>query len=65
MESGDDLMTLDEVAARLRVDRQTIRLRCVSGEICSIRVGSSWRISQAKLAKIRARARIQRVDDPK
>jgi excisionase family DNA binding protein len=40
----DEFLTVDEVAARLRVPRRTILKACKAGEMRAARFGQTWRI---------------------
>lgn len=44
-----DYMTVDEVAAQLRVTPKTVRRWCASGQLKASRAGRPWRIKPADL----------------
>jgi excisionase family DNA binding protein len=49
-----ELMTVEEVAAKLRVSTKTIRRWCADGQIKALRVGRQWRVTQDALDKFLA-----------
>ena len=52
------LLTIPEVAERLRVDPKTVRRWIAGGELAAYRVGRQWRISEDQLMIfLRARCR--------
>lgn len=48
----DALLTVDEVAAYLRVSTKTVRRQIASGHISAIRIGRSIRVSPDELARL-------------
>ncbi len=48
--SVDTLLTVDEVAAYLRVSTKTVRRQIIAGHIQAIRIGRSIRVSPEELA---------------
>ena len=44
-----EYMTVDEVAAKLRVASKTVRRWCASGQLKALRAGRAWRIKPADL----------------
>lgn len=47
----DELLTVEEVAAYLRVDRSTVYRLLRRGEISCLRVGSNYRVACGTLAQ--------------
>lgn len=48
-----DLLTVAEVAALLRVSPATVRRWLTAGDAKGVKVGKSWRVSQAEVDRIR------------
>jgi excisionase family DNA binding protein len=44
-----EYLTVDEVAAKLRVAPKTVRRWCASGQLKALRAGRPWRIKPADL----------------
>lgn len=60
MDVGDealDLLTIEEVAARLRVSKMTVRRLFASGELESLKVGRSRRFAPEAVADYKDRLR--------
>ena len=55
----EKLLTAEEVADYLRVDRNTIYIWCREGELPAIKVGKEWRITQADLVTFLTQRRRQ------
>lgn len=53
----EQLFTADEVAAYLRVDRNTVYIWCRRGDLPAIKVGKEWRITESDLEAFLARGR--------
>ncbi len=53
--SDDELLTVDEAAARLGVSVATVRRRCASGAVAARKVGKSWLIEGSALPAARPR----------
>jgi len=53
-----DLLTVAEVAEELRVSKMTVYRLCHSGDLASVRVGRSFRVSRAALDTYLADARV-------
>lgn len=49
LEERIEYYTVDEVAAKLRVHKETVKRLCQSGELRGKKVGRIWRISQQAL----------------
>ena len=49
------LMTIDEVAAYLKVHPDTVRRRAREGDIPAAKIGKQWRFHSDMLAKLRRR----------
>lgn len=45
------LLTADEAAELLRVDRRTVTRLCREGKLKSVRIGRQWRINAEELMK--------------
>lgn len=52
-ETGDDLITPDEMAKALRVSGATVRNFIARGEVAATKVGRQWRIPRSELARLR------------
>jgi excisionase family DNA binding protein len=48
---SDDYLTVDEIADKLRVSKMTIYRLIHAGELPSVRIGSSFRVTRANLAR--------------
>jgi len=46
---GDQIMTVKEVAAYLKVNDRTVYRMAAAGEIPAFKVGASWRFKQTEL----------------
>lgn len=60
MRTRDELLTVGEIAAELRVSRATIWRLCRTGELPHLRVGSVYRIRRSDLDEYLARTQAQR-----
>jgi excisionase family DNA binding protein len=49
--STDELLTIAEVAAYLKLSRRTAWRWCKSGDLPAIKVGHQWRIARSDLEK--------------
>ena len=47
--SGDELLTVDDVAALFKVSRMTIWRWCNSGRLPAFKIGREWRIHRREL----------------
>lgn len=45
-------LTIDEIAKKFRVCKNTIRRQVMRGEIVSIRCGHSWRVPASEIEKL-------------
>ncbi|MBP1464447.1 helix-turn-helix domain-containing protein [Candidatus Chloroploca sp. M-50] len=45
----DQILTVDEVAAYLRVSRATICRWCVNGKLPAFKIGKGWRVRRSAL----------------
>jgi excisionase family DNA binding protein len=55
---ANDVLTVAEVAALIRVDPATIRRWIISGDLPAMRVGRGYRISEAALEEYLAAAQV-------
>jgi len=46
LQERTEYYTVDEVAAKLRVHRETVKRLCQSGQLRAKKIGRIWRISQ-------------------
>jgi excisionase family DNA binding protein len=49
MTGDDELLTTTEVAARLKVTRQTVQRLIKTGKLVASRVGREWRVKHSEL----------------
>lgn len=59
-----EYLTVDEVAAKLRVAPKTVRRWCASGQLRALRAGRPWRIKSADL-EIFMQAQLEVKEEPK
>ncbi len=51
LETADRLLTIQDVADRLRVNAKTVRRWIESGELSAFKLGRQWRISERDLRR--------------
>lgn len=54
-DEGSFLLTVDEIAAQLRVTRMTIYRQIKAGRLGALRVGNSYRVPEAEFAAYKKR----------
>lgn len=55
--SGDELLTVEEVAKELRINAKTVRQYITSGELIAILVGKGYKVSRDDLEDFKRRRR--------
>ena len=48
----DEIMTVEEVAAYLKVSKNTVRRWCVKGKLPAFKIEREWRINKKELEKV-------------
>ncbi len=46
-----DLLTIGEVARRLSIHRNTVRIMCEDGRLDGVKVGTRWRVRRASVER--------------
>jgi len=54
----DVYLTVPEVAERIRESQDTVRRRCLAGQIRATKLGNSWRIAESDLALFMSGVRV-------
>ena len=55
--SGDELLTVEEVAQELRINAKTVRQYITSGELIAILLGKGYKVSRDDLEDFKRRRR--------
>lgn len=55
--SGDELLTVEEVAKELRINAKTVRQYITSGELIAILLGKGYKVSRDDLEDFKRRRR--------
>ena len=48
----DEIMTVEEAAAYLKVSKNTVRRWCVKGKLPAFKIEREWRINKKELEKV-------------